>query len=53
MPKDKRKHASGAGDSTPYSKPSAKQTAAHSIFKMDKDLGQHLLKNPGVAAAIV
>jgi 18S rRNA (adenine1779-N6/adenine1780-N6)-dimethyltransferase len=53
MPKDKRKRASGAGDSTPYSKPSAKQQAAHSIFKMDKDLGQHLLKNPGVAAAIV
>ena len=55
MPKDKRKRAAGAGagDSTPYSKPSAKQAAAHSIFKMDKDLGQHLLKNPGVAAAIV
>ncbi|XPS74334.1 18S rRNA (adenine(1779)-N(6)/adenine(1780)-N(6))-dimethyltransferase [Ascochyta lentis] len=53
MPKDKRKRASGAGDSTPYSKPSAKQAAAHSIFKMDKDLGQHILKNPGVASAIV
>ncbi|KAL6704128.1 Dimethyladenosine transferase [Coniothyrium glycines] len=53
MPKDKRKRASGAGDASPYSKPSAKASAAHSIFKMDKDLGQHILKNPGVATAIV
>lgn len=53
MPKDKRKRASGAGDASPYAKPSAKQAAAHSIFKMDKDLGQHILKNPGVASAIV
>jgi 18S rRNA (adenine1779-N6/adenine1780-N6)-dimethyltransferase len=53
MPKDKRKRPSGA-DSSPYSKPtSAKASAAHSIFKMDKDLGQHILKNPGVASAIV
>ncbi|KAH7390728.1 dimethyladenosine transferase-like protein [Pyrenochaeta sp. MPI-SDFR-AT-0127] len=53
MPKDKRKRPSGAADSSPYSKPSAKASAAHSIFKMDKDLGQHILKNPGVASAIV
>ncbi|KAI8939047.1 Dimethyladenosine transferase [Plenodomus lindquistii] len=53
MPKDKRKRAAGAGDASPYAKPSAKASAAHSIFKMDKDLGQHILKNPGVAAAIV
>jgi 18S rRNA (adenine1779-N6/adenine1780-N6)-dimethyltransferase len=53
MPKDKRKRPSGA-DSSPYAKPtSAKASAAHSIFKMDKDLGQHILKNPGVASAIV
>ncbi|KAL5116999.1 Dimethyladenosine transferase [Pleosporales sp. CAS-2024a] len=53
MPKDKRKRASG-GESSPYAKPtSAKASAAHSIFKMDKDLGQHILKNPGVASAIV
>jgi 18S rRNA (adenine1779-N6/adenine1780-N6)-dimethyltransferase len=54
MPKDKRKRASGSGDASPYPKPtSAKASAAHSIFKMDKDLGQHILKNPGVASAIV
>jgi len=53
MPKDKRKRVSGAADASPYAKPSAKASAAHSIFKMDKDLGQHILKNPGVASAIV
>ncbi len=53
MPKDKRKRAHVASDASPYSKPSAKASAAHSIFKMDKDLGQHILKNPGVASAIV
>jgi 18S rRNA (adenine1779-N6/adenine1780-N6)-dimethyltransferase len=52
MPKVKRKNHGGA-DSSPYSKPSAKADAAHSIFKMNKDLGQHILKNPGVATAIV
>ncbi|KAH7081967.1 S-adenosyl-L-methionine-dependent methyltransferase [Paraphoma chrysanthemicola] len=53
MPKDKRKRSHATESSTPYSKPSAKASAAHSIFKMDKDLGQHILKNPGVASAIV
>ncbi|KAF2025433.1 rRNA adenine dimethylase [Setomelanomma holmii] len=53
MPKDKRKRNNVTADSSPYSKPSAKASAAHSIFKMDKDLGQHILKNPGVASAIV
>ncbi|KAJ4347275.1 Dimethyladenosine transferase [Didymosphaeria variabile] len=52
MPKDKRKRP-GATESSPYSKPSAKASAAHSIFKMNHDLGQHILKNPGVASAIV
>jgi len=53
MPKDKRKRTNGASDVSPYAKPSTKASAAHSIFKMDKDLGQHILKNPGVASAIV
>jgi hypothetical protein len=52
MPKDKRKR-SGAPDASPYAKPSSKAAAAHSIFKMNTDLGQHILKNPGVASAIV
>ncbi|GAB7366316.1 hypothetical protein MBLNU230_g8116t1 [Neophaeotheca triangularis] len=29
------------------------QKAAHNIFKMNTDIGQHMLKNPGVAQAIV
>jgi hypothetical protein len=53
MPKIKRK-SNGAPDSSPYSKSSSsKSAAAHSIFKMNTDLGQHILKNPGVASAIV
>ncbi|KAF1979599.1 rRNA adenine dimethylase [Bimuria novae-zelandiae CBS 107.79] len=51
MPKEKRKR--GAASSSPYAKPTAKSSAAHSIFKMNTDLGQHILKNPGVASAIV
>jgi 18S rRNA (adenine1779-N6/adenine1780-N6)-dimethyltransferase len=53
MPKAKQKRTGAADNSSPYAKPSAKASAAHSIFKMDKDLGQHILKNPGVATAIV
>ncbi|PSN64771.1 dimethyladenosine transferase [Corynespora cassiicola Philippines] len=56
MPKVKRKsnHNGGGADSSPYAKPtSAKAAAANSIFKMNTDLGQHILKNPGVATAIV
>ncbi|OCK81203.1 dimethyladenosine transferas-like protein [Lepidopterella palustris CBS 459.81] len=47
MPKVKR-HASSAGGekaASPYTK--------NSVFKMNKDLGQHMLKNPNVAQAIV
>ncbi|KAF2794064.1 dimethyladenosine transferase [Melanomma pulvis-pyrius CBS 109.77] len=53
MPKAKRKaHAGDAA--SPYAKSSTpKSAAAHSIFKMNTDLGQHILKNPGVASAIV
>ncbi|KAI4633978.1 uncharacterized protein J4E87_001147 [Alternaria ethzedia] len=57
MPKAKQKRSKGGDkDASPYARPaaaSAKASAAHSIFKMDKDLGQHILKNPGVATAIV
>ncbi|KAJ5533303.1 Dimethyladenosine transferase [Penicillium frequentans] len=31
----------------------AKTSAAHSIFKMNTDIGQHVLKNPGIAEQIV
>ncbi|KAF2477730.1 rRNA adenine dimethylase [Lindgomyces ingoldianus] len=52
MPKAKRKNHGGA-ESSPYAKPAAKSATANSIFKMNTDLGQHILKNPGVASAIV
>jgi 18S rRNA (adenine1779-N6/adenine1780-N6)-dimethyltransferase len=53
MPKAKQKRTGAVDNASPYAKPSSKASAAHSIFKMDKDLGQHILKNPGVATAIV
>lgn len=51
MPKaesKKRKH--GAGPGSPYG---ATAPLGNNIFKMNTDLGQHVLKNPGVAQAIV
>lgn len=55
MPKSTPKKRSGAM-SSPYSKPSGgatKSAASNAIFKMNTDIGQHVLKNPGVAQAIV
>ncbi|KAL0257707.1 Dimethyladenosine transferase [Diplodia seriata] len=48
--KNKKNSAPGGG---PYAAAAAKSKAAHSIFKFNTDLGQHILKNPGVAQAIV
>ncbi|KAF7524369.1 hypothetical protein PCG10_005853 [Penicillium crustosum] len=47
--KPKRNSAASQG----LSDAAAKTKAAHSIFKMNTDIGQHVLKNPGIAAAIV
>ena len=48
---------SGVTKNDPYagakSRKNDKSAAAHNVFKMNKDLGQHILKNPGVAQAIV
>ena len=56
MPKSGPKKRSGAV-APPYSKPSnaSKPTMpiSNAIFKMNTDIGQHVLKNPGVAQAIV
>lgn len=50
MPKAfKQKRNGSAAQSSPYTK----TRAANNIFKMNTDLGQHVLKNPGVAQAIV
>jgi 18S rRNA (adenine1779-N6/adenine1780-N6)-dimethyltransferase len=57
MPKVNKK--GGAHGSSPYARnsSSAKKGAAskavNNVFKMNTDLGQHVLKNPGVAQAIV
>lgn len=55
MPKATSKRGNGASKSNPYASAAtaAKTKAAHSIFKMNTDIGQHILKNPGVAQAIV
>ena len=51
MPKVASKKRNGATQSGPYTKTKAK--GANSMFKMNTELGQHVLKNPGVAQAIV
>ena len=55
MPKANPKKRSHAAMANPYSKPSSttKSSAANAIFKMNTDIGQHVLKNPGIADAIV
>ena len=53
MPKAAGKKRNGAVESSPYAQAAVKTKAANSIFKMNTDLGQHVLKNPGVAEAIV
>lgn len=51
MPKTAGKKRNGAAQSSPYAK--AKVNGANNIFKMKTEIGQHVLKNPGVAQAIV
>ncbi|KAF2722303.1 dimethyladenosine transferase [Polychaeton citri CBS 116435] len=59
MPKTARRGASnGVQKSNPYEGATARKNkmksgAAHNIFKMNTDIGQHILKNPGIAQAIV
>jgi 18S rRNA (adenine1779-N6/adenine1780-N6)-dimethyltransferase len=52
MPKAPKGKRNGAANGGPYSH-AGKSSAAHNIFKMKTDIGQHVLKNPGVAQAIV
>ncbi|KAL2055753.1 hypothetical protein ABVK25_003997 [Lepraria finkii] len=52
MPKATRGKRNGASHSSIYSH-AGKSSAAHNLFKMKTDIGQHVLKNPGVAQAIV
>ena len=53
MSKKISKKRSSAAMSSPYAPPALRQKTAHSIFKLNTDIGQHVLKNPGVAQAIV
>ncbi|KAF8244788.1 rRNA adenine dimethylase [Wilcoxina mikolae CBS 423.85] len=52
-----QKRSNGGGGDKPYLRnTSAKEAASkavNKVFKMNTDLGQHILKNPGVAQAIV
>ena len=52
MPKVPKGKRNGAAHSSPYNH-GGKGSAANHIFKMKTDIGQHVLKNPGVAQAIV
>ena len=51
MPKAVGKKRNGTAQSSPYANTKAK--GVNNIFKMNTELGQHVLKNPGVAQAIV
>lgn len=53
MPKANPKKRNSASQSSPYAQAAAKTKSANNIFKMNTDMGQHVLKNPGVAQAIV
>ncbi|KAL2217760.1 dimethyladenosine transferase [Thermoascus aurantiacus ATCC 26904] len=53
MPKASQKKRNSASQASPYAQAAAKTKAANSIFKMNTDIGQHILKNPGIAQAIV
>ncbi|KAF4447313.1 dimethyladenosine transferase dimethyltransferase [Fusarium austroafricanum] len=53
----KTKHAKrSSAPSSPYERPSGKggdSSAKNNVFKFNTNFGQHILKNPGVADAIV
>lgn len=53
MPKVASNKRNGAAQKSPYGRTSAKTTGANNLFKLNTDIGQHVLKNPGVAQAIV
>ncbi|GAW20986.1 hypothetical protein ANO14919_104990 [Xylariales sp. No.14919] len=42
------KRNAGSG---PYERPSKNNAATNNVFKFTKDLGQHILRNPGIAQA--
>ncbi|CAO1597413.1 Dimethyladenosine transferase [Xanthoria calcicola] len=52
MPKATKQKRNGASHGTPYAN-SQPKASSNKIFKMNTNIGQHVLKNPGVAQAIV
>ena len=52
MPKDLPKKRHGASTWSPDGKSAARTKAHNNIFKMNTDIGQHVLKNPGIAAKV-
>jgi 18S rRNA (adenine1779-N6/adenine1780-N6)-dimethyltransferase len=56
MPKAPKQKRAGAG-SGPYDRKASKGSkgavGSTNIFRFDKDIGQHILKNPGISDAIV
>lgn len=53
MPKVANNKRSGAAQSSPYGRTFAKTKGVNNLFKLNTEIGQHVLKNPGVAQAIV
>ncbi|GAB7346689.1 hypothetical protein MBLNU459_g1809t1 [Dothideomycetes sp. NU459] len=53
MPKSARKNGSGVQKADPYAGAASRKKGGNNVFKFNTDLGQHILKNPGVAQAIV
>lgn len=53
MPKATSKKRNNASQNSPYAQAAAKTKAANTIFKMNTDMGQHILKNSGIAQTIV
>ena len=51
MPKAMGKKRNSASQASPYG--NTKPRVANNMFKMNTEIGQHVLKNPGVAQAIV
>lgn len=48
--KPNKRNSAGTAASSPYSKA---QSTTNNVFKFNTNVGQHILKNPGVAEAIV
>ena len=53
MPKVANNKRNAAAQSSPYGRISAKAKGVNNLFKLNTEIGQHVLKNPGVAQAIV